>query len=82
MACHQTYGIFQFRRFDDMDWMALAVENKDDMNAMTISWGEIGELWERPVVTVYVSSSRYTHSFMERNEYFTVTSFPRNHRPA
>ena len=66
----------------DKDWMALAVGNKDDMNAMTIGWGEIGELWERPVVTVYVSSSRYTHSFMERNEYFTVTSFPRNHRPA
>lgn len=82
MACHQTYGIFQFRRFDDMDWMDLAVGNKDDMNAMTISWGEIGELWERPVVTVYVSSRRYTHSFMERNEYFTVTAFPRSHRPA
>lgn len=66
----------------DKDWMALAVGKKGDMNAMTISWGEMGELWGRPVVTVYVSTSRYTHSFMERNKYFTVTAFPSKMRPA
>lgn len=64
------------------DWMALAVGRQNDMNAMTISWGEYGELWGRPVVTVYVSSSRYTHGFMERNRYFTVTAFPEKHRSA
>lgn len=58
------------------DWMALAVGKDGDMNAMTISWGDLGELWERPIVTVYVSTERYTHSFMERNQYFTVMSFP------
>lgn len=66
----------------DKDWMALAVGKEGDMNAMTISWGGMGELWGRPVVTVYVSSSRYTHSFMERNGYFTVTAFPEKHRSA
>lgn len=64
------------------DWMALAVGKKGDMNAMTISWGGMGELWGRPVVTVYVSSSRYTHGFMERNDYFTVTAFPEQYRSA
>lgn len=64
------------------DWMALAVGRKGDMNAMTIAWGGLGELWGRHVVTVYVSSSRYTYSFMERNEYFTVTAFPEKYRPA
>ncbi|WP_373820543.1 hypothetical protein [Porphyromonas loveana] len=39
------------------DWMALAVGKEGDMNAMTISWGTLGELWGHPVVTVYVSSS-------------------------
>lgn len=38
----------------DTDWMALAVGNEGDMSAMTISWGEIGELWNKPVLTVYV----------------------------
>lgn len=64
------------------DWMALAVGKEGDMNAMTISWGEIGELWQKPVLTVFVSSSRYTHEFMERNGYFTVSAFPENYRNA
>ena len=58
------------------EWMALASGRKGDMNAMTVSWGSWGMLWNRPVVTVYVSSSRHTHSFMERNDYFTLTGFP------
>lgn len=62
------------------DWLALAVGKKDDMNAMTISWGSIGNLWGKPVVTVYVSTDRYTYGFMERNDYFTVTAFPEEHR--
>ena len=64
------------------EWMALAAGNEGDFNAMTIGWGTWGVLWGRPVVTVYVSSSRHTHSFMERNEYFTVTGFPEQYRQA
>jgi flavin reductase (DIM6/NTAB) family NADH-FMN oxidoreductase RutF len=66
--------------FND-DWMALAAGREGDMNAMTISWGSLGELWNKPVVTVYVSPDRYTDSFMERNDYFTVTAFAEEHRP-
>ncbi len=58
------------------DWMALAVGKEGDMNALTISWGETGKLWELPVCTVFVSTDRYTHSFMERFDHFTVTAFP------
>lgn len=64
------------------EWMVLAAGREGDMNAMTIGWGTWGVLWGRPVMTVYVSSSRYTHSFMERNEYFTVTGFPEQYRQA
>ena len=52
------------------------------MNTMTISWGSLGELWNKPVVTVYVSSSRYTHQFMEKNDHFTVAFFPAEYRQA
>lgn len=64
------------------DWMALAVGKPGDMNAMTIAWGALGELWKRHVVTVYVSSDRYTHSFMERFDRFTLTALPESMRPA
>jgi nitroreductase/flavin reductase (DIM6/NTAB) family NADH-FMN oxidoreductase RutF len=57
--------------------LALTVGTKEKMNSMTIGWGGLGVLWgrERPVVTVYVEKRRYTHSFMEENEYFTVEAF-------
>lgn len=58
------------------DWFALAAGQEGDMNLMTIAWGNLGVLWGKPVVTVYVSTSRYTNSFMERNDYFTITHFP------
>lgn len=61
--------------FDD-DWFELAAGKQGDMNLMTISWGSIGQLWGRPVVTVYVSTSRYTDEFMKKNDYFTITHFP------
>ena len=62
------------------DWMLLSAGKEGDMNMMTIAWGGLGELWSKPVVTVYVSTSRYTYKYMEENEYFTVTSFPEEYR--
>lgn len=58
------------------DWMALGVRSADAMNAMTISWGSIGELWGKPVVTVYVSKDRHSKAMMDEAEYFTVSAFP------
>lgn len=57
------------------DWMLLAAGREGDFNEMTISWGEMGELWGRPVMTVFVDTTRFTHNFMEREDYFTVSGF-------
>ena len=53
----------------------LAAGNKDKSNAMTIGWGAIGTLWQKPALTVYVAEKRYTKEFMDNSEYFTVMSF-------
>lgn len=57
------------------DWMLLAAGRKGDFNEMTISWGQLGELWGRPVMTVFVDTTRFTHKYMEREEGFTVCGF-------
>ena len=62
------------------DWMLLSAGKDTSMNMMTIAWGALGELWGKPVVTVYVSTDRYTYKFLEDNEYFTVTAFPEQFR--
>lgn len=60
----------------DEKWALVTAGVPGKVNTMTISWGSLGELWGKPVVTVYVSSSRYTHAFMEENDHFTVAFFP------
>lgn len=62
------------------DWMLLSAGKDTSMNMMTIAWGALGELWGKPIVTVYVSTDRYTYKFLEDNEYFTVTAFPEQFR--
>lgn len=66
----------------DEEWALVTAGVPGDVNTMTISWGSLGELWNKPVVTVYVSSSRYTHQYMEKNDYFTVAFFAPEHRDA
>ena len=66
----------------DKKWALVTAGDMESFNTMTISWGGLGTLWSRPVCTVYVKPVRYTHEFMERSEYFTVSFFGPEHRKA
>lgn len=63
-------------------WALLSAGKEDHFNAMTISWGGLGQLWMRPVATCYVRPSRYTYEFMESCEYYTLSFFDEQYRPA
>ncbi len=56
-------------------WMLLTAGDREKLNTMTVSWGGMGVLWGKNVVTVYVRPQRYTYEFMERGDYFTVAFF-------
>ena len=64
----------------DKKWALLTAGNKDSFNTMTVSWGGMGTIWGKPVATVYVRTSRYTHEFMDREGYFTVSFYPEEYR--
>ena len=68
-----------FEQFDKK-WALLTAGNSEDFNTMTISWGGMGTIWNKPVVTVYVRTSRLTHKYMSENEYFTVSFYPEEMR--
>jgi len=70
-----------FAQFDQK-WALLCAGTLEHHNSMTISWGGMGTLWSKPVVTVYVKPCRYTYGFMNDNEYFTVNFFPETYRKA
>ena len=62
--------------FDEFSkWALLTVGNREKFNMMTIGWGGLGTVWRKPAATVYVRTSRYTHDFMESNDYFTIGTF-------
>ena len=64
----------------DKKWALLTAGDKEKFNTMTVSWGGLGTIWGKPVATVYVRKSRYTHEFMEDNDYFTVSFYPEEYR--
>ena len=68
-----------FKQFDKK-WALLTAGTKEKFNTMTISWGGLGTLWNKPVATVYVRESRYTHEFVDDNEYFTVSFYSEEYK--
>ena len=51
-------------------------------NAMTIAWGSIGTIWNKPFVQVVVRPQRHTRKFMDESGSFTVCAFRPAYRSA
>lgn len=62
-------------------WALVCARKKDGtFNMCTIAWGQIGELWSKNVLTVFVKPIRFTDSFLNEDNYFTVTFFDESHK--
>ncbi len=53
-----------------------------DFNTMTVGWGSIGAMWNRPFAQVVVRPTRHTYEFTERYDTFTLCAFPESARDA
>ncbi|HCF59929.1 MAG TPA: flavin reductase [Myxococcales bacterium] len=65
----------------DQDW-ALLVGGVSKPNPMTVSWGGVGTLWNRPVATVYVRPTRHTYSLLDETPELTLNFLPEGMRAA
>ena len=63
-------------------WMLLTAGNKESWNTMTASWGQLGVLWNKNVLTCYIRTSRHTLGFVEDNDTFTASFFGEEMRSA
>lgn len=63
-------------------WALVTAGNAEKFNTMTVSWGSMGTLWNKPVVTVYVKPVRYTSEFLKTQDRFTVSFYGPEHRKA
>ncbi|MBR5240753.1 MAG: flavin reductase family protein [Muribaculaceae bacterium] len=64
------------------DWCLITAGEIDHFNTMTASWGSIGFLWNKPVVTIFIRPQRYTYGFIEKAESFTLSFFKEEYRKA
>ena len=61
-------------------WFVLTAGTIDDHNMMTVSWGSIGCLWNKPFAQIFVRPQRHTFNYTEKYETFTLCSFPEKYR--
>ena len=62
------------------EWMLITAGTKENCNTMTASWGGMGVLWKKNVVTAYIRPQRYTKQFVDEQEYFTLCFFGEQYR--
>lgn len=68
----KAYGLFE------VNWMLLTAGDfaAQQFNTMTISWGSLGVMWNKPFAQVVVRPVRYTYEFIEQFDTFTLCAFP------
>jgi flavin reductase (DIM6/NTAB) family NADH-FMN oxidoreductase RutF len=72
----------EFNPFQMMDdaWVLITAGIIEKYNMMTASWGTLGFLWGKPIVTIFVRPSRYTYDFLEDHKTFSITSFTKEYK--
>jgi flavin reductase (DIM6/NTAB) family NADH-FMN oxidoreductase RutF len=61
-------------------WLLLTAGTMENCNMMTVAWGSIGCMWNRPFVQIAVRPQRYTLGFIEKSDCFTLCAFSHEYR--
>ena len=64
------------------DWMLICAGDRDHANAMTASWGCMGELWNKPVCVGFIRPQRHTYTLTESHDRLSFAFFDEDYRPA
>lgn len=64
------------------EWTLITGGNMDSFNTMTASWGQVGVLWNKNVLTCYIRPNRYTYEFIENGGFFTASFLGEEYRKA
>jgi flavin reductase (DIM6/NTAB) family NADH-FMN oxidoreductase RutF len=83
LIAFDDFNINPFHLFDKQ-WFLLTCGDfsKKHFNSMTISWGSLGIMWNKPFAQVVVRPTRYTFEFMNRYDSGTLCVFDDSYRSA
>ena len=62
------------------NWFVVSAGDSTKFNEMTISWGNIGNVWQHPAATIYIRNTRHTYPFINEGKYFVLNSFDEQYR--
>lgn len=64
------------------EWALVTAGDSESFNTMTVSWGQLGILWNKNVFTCYIRPNRHTYNFIENSDSYTVSFFSEEYRDA
>ena len=59
----------------DRQWFLVTAKGKEEVGTLTAAWGQIGNVWEKKTMTIYIRPQRHTLPLIEENGCFTCTFF-------
>ena len=75
----KDYVVNPFEVFKEQ-WALVTAGSKDKFNSMTISWGSMGTLWHKNIVTIYIRPDRYTFQFLKDSDEFTISFYDEKYK--
>lgn len=75
-----VYELENAHKLIGKDWMLITAADGDRANAMTASWGALGELWGAHVAICFVRPQRYTYGLMEKQDRISLAFLDETHR--
>lgn len=61
-------------------WMLITAGDKNSCNTMTASWGGMGVMWYKNVVNIVIRPQRYTKTFVDSQNTFSLSFFNEDYR--
>lgn len=56
-------------------WMLVTAQSEGIVNTMTASWGGVGVLWNKKVAFVFIRPQRYTKTFIDASDSFSLSFY-------
>lgn len=69
------------------EWLLITAGNQErGYNTMTACWGHLGAIWGQgkglPTTVIYIRPQRYTKEFIDREQLYTLSFFPKKYKKA
>lgn len=62
------------------DWGLVTAGDAGAVNMMTVSWGGVGIMWNKPVAFTFIRPQRYTFPLLEQHDGFSICFFDETYR--